>query len=208
VKGAAWGAALLVSALAFLPFLPTLGGQLLNWDDGINFVTNPGFRGLGRAQLRWMATTTLLGHWVPLTWLSLGVNYALGGFDPWGYHLVDLLLHTANAAVLYVIAKRLLAAAWAAAAPEPALIGGAAFAALLFALHPLRVESVAWITKRSDFLSGLFFLVAVWTYLRAERDESHNNLGVTLAQHGHSDEAPAARPPVDTSGRDTERARP
>ena len=79
VKGAAWGAALLVSALAILPFLPTLGGQFLNWDDGINFVTNPGFRGLGWAQLRWMATTTLLGHWVPLTWLSLGVNYALVG---------------------------------------------------------------------------------------------------------------------------------
>ena len=78
MKGAAWGAALLVSALAFLPFLSTLGGQFLNWDDGINFVTNPGFRGLGWAQLRWMATTTLLGHWIPFTWLSLGVNYVLG----------------------------------------------------------------------------------------------------------------------------------
>jgi protein O-mannosyl-transferase len=170
VKGAAWGAALLVSALAILPFLPTLEGQFLNWDDGINFVTNPGFRGLGWAQLRWMATTTLLGHWIPLTWLSLGVNYVLGGLDPWGYHLGNLLLHAANAAVLYVIAKRLLARAWAAAVPEPALIGGAAFAALLFAVHPLRVESVAWITERRDLLSGLFFLAAVWAYLRAVRD--------------------------------------
>jgi protein O-mannosyl-transferase len=170
VKGAAWGAALLVSALAILPFLPTLGGQFLNWDDGINFVTNPGFRGLGWAQLRWMATTTLLGHWIPVTWLSLGVNYVLGGLDPWGYHLGNLLLHAANAAVLYVIAKRLLARAWGAAVPEPALIGGAAFAALLFAVHPLRVESVAWITERRDLLSGLFFLAAVWAYLRAVSD--------------------------------------
>ena len=170
MKGAAWGAALLVSALAIPPFLPTLGGQFLNWDDGINFVTNPGFRGLGWVELRWMATTTLLGHWVPLTWLSLGVNYALGGLDPWGYHLGNLLLHAANAAVLYVIAKRLLAAAGGAAVPEPALIGGAAFAALLFAVHPLRVESVAWITERRDLLSGLFFLLAVWAYLRAVWD--------------------------------------
>ena len=170
MKGAAWGAALLVSALAILPFLPTLGGRFLNWDDGINFVTNPGFRGLGWAQLRWMATTTLLGHWIPLTWLSLGVNYALGGLDPLGYHLGNLLLHAANAAVLYVIAKRLLAAAWGAAVPEPALIGAAAFAALLFAVHPLRVESVAWITERRDLLSGLFFLAAVWAYLRAVWD--------------------------------------
>jgi len=170
VKGAAWGAALLVSALAFLPFLPALGGGFLNWDDGINFVTNSGFRGLGWAQLRWMATTTLLGHWVPLTWLSLGVNYALGGLDPWGYHLGNLLLHAANAAVFYVIAQRLLAAAWGAAAPARALVAGAAFAALLFAVHPLRVESVAWITERRDLLSGLFFLGAVWSYLRALRD--------------------------------------
>ncbi|MDP2701739.1 MAG: hypothetical protein Q8P98_06695 [Candidatus Rokubacteria bacterium] len=170
VKGAAWGAALLVSALAFLPFLPTLGGQFLNWDDGINFVTNPGFRGLGWAQLRWMATTTLLGHWVPLSWLSLGVNYALGGLDPWGYHLGNLLLHAANAVVFYVIAQRLLAAARGAAPPPAALIGGATFAALLFAVHPLRVESVAWITERRDLLSGLFFLLAVWAYLRAVWD--------------------------------------
>ena len=167
-KGAAWGAVLLVSALAILPFLPTLGGQFLNWDDGINFVINPGFRGLGWTQIRWMFTTTLLGHWVPLTWLSLGVNYALGGLDPWGYHLGNLLLHAANAALFYVIAQRLLAAAWEAAAP--ALIGGAVFAALLFDVYPLRVESVAWITERRDLLSGLFFLAAVWAYLRAVWD--------------------------------------
>ncbi len=170
MKGAAWGAALLVSALAILPFLPTLGGQFLNWDDGINFVTNPGFRGLGWAQLRWMATTTLLGHWVPLTWLSLGVNYALGGLNPWGYHLGNLLLHAANAALFYVVARRLLSAAWGPATPEPALVGGAVFAALIFAVHPLRVESVAWITERRDLLSGFFFLLAVWAYLRAVWD--------------------------------------
>jgi tetratricopeptide (TPR) repeat protein len=167
VKGASRGAVLLVSALAILPFLPTLGGQFLNWDDGINFVTNPGFRGLGWTQLRWMASTTLLGHWIPLTWLSLGVNYALGGLDPWGYHLGNLLLHSANAALFYVVARRLLSAAWDAAVPEAALTGGAIFAALIFAVHPLRVESVAWITERRDLLSGFFFLLAVWAYIRA-----------------------------------------
>ena len=167
MTGAAWGAALLVSALAFLAFLPTLDGQFLNWDDGINFVANSGFRGLGWPELRWMATTTLLGHWIPLTWLSLGVNYALGGLDPWGYHLGNLLLHAANVAVFYVIAQRLLAASWDAAAPAPALIGGAAFASLIFAVHPLRVESVAWVTERRDVLSGFFFLLAVLGYLKA-----------------------------------------
>lgn len=158
----------LIFAASAAPFLPTLRGEFLNWDDGINFLTNSGFRGLGWTQIRWMFTTTLLGHWVPLTWVSLGVNYALGGLDPWGYHLGNLLLHAANAAVFYVIAQRLLAAAWEAAAPV--LIGGAVFAALLFAVHPLRVESVAWITERRDLLSGLFFLAAVWAYLRAVWD--------------------------------------
>ena len=167
LKGASRGAALLVAALAVLPFLPSLNGQFLNWDDGINFVTNSGFRGLGWTQLHWMATTTLLGHWVPLTWLSLGVNYALGGLDPWGYHAGNVLLHSANAAVFYLVARRLLRAAWGAAVPEAALTGGALFAALIFAVHPLRVESVAWITERRDLLSGFFFLLAVWSYLRA-----------------------------------------
>jgi len=169
-RGIRWALPALIFAASAVPFLPTLRGEFLNWDDGINFLTNSGFRGLGWTQLRWMFTTTLLGHWVPLTWLSLGVNYALGGLDPWGYHLGNLLLHAANAAVFYVIAQRLLAAAWGAAAPAPALIVGAAFAALIFAVHPLRVESVAWITERRDLLSGLFFLVAVWGYLRAVWD--------------------------------------
>lgn len=157
----------LVVAASALAFLPTLGGEFLNWDDGINFVTNPGFRGLGPAQLRWMATTTLLGHWVPMTWLSLGINYALGGLDPWGYHFGNVLLHAAAAVVFYAVARRLLASAWGASAPARALDAGAVFAALLFALHPLRVESVAWITERRDLLSGLFFLTAAWAYLRA-----------------------------------------
>jgi tetratricopeptide (TPR) repeat protein len=167
VKGASWSAALLVAALAILAFLPALSGQFLNWDDDGNFLTNPGFRGLGWTQLRWMATTRLLGHWVPLTWFSLGVNYALGGLDPWGYHLGNLLLHAANAAVLYVIAKRLLAAGFSVGSAERAVAWGAAAAAAVFAVHPLRVESVAWVTERRDVLSGFFYLLAVLGYLKA-----------------------------------------
>ena len=147
MTGAAWGAALLVSALALLPFLPTLDGQFLNWDDGINFVTNPGFRGLGWPELRWMATSTLLGHWVPLTWLSLGINYALGGLDPWGYHLGNLLLHAANVAMFYVVARRSLAAAWDA--PAPALIGGAViFFGVIALLYRRTMTSVSRPTSR------------------------------------------------------------
>src|SRR5262245_61050542 len=88
--------------------------------------------------------------------------------DPGGYHLSNVLLHAANAIVFYLIALRLLSAARRPATPSDRLAWrlGAAFAALVFAVHPLRVESVAWITERRDVLSGLFALVAVWAYLR------------------------------------------
>jgi hypothetical protein len=174
-----------VGGLATLAFLPALDGGFLNWDDDENFLRNPAYRGLGRAELGWMFTTTLLGHWVPLSWLTLGLNHALGGMDPWGYHLGNLLVHGANTALLYLVALRLLAAAGTTTGAEvgrpgpggaPAtgptgwpVVLGAAAAALGWGLHPLRVESVAWITERRDVLSGLFYLLAVWAYLAGAR---------------------------------------
>ncbi len=151
-------------------FLPALQGQFLNWDDSVNFVANPHYRGLGWSHLRWMFTATLLGHYIPLTWMSLGLNYVLGGMNPWGYHLGNLLLHATNTTLVYWIARRLLAAAWSGGSQDgratPAICWSGACAALLFGIHPLRVESVAWITERRDVLCGLFFLLAVLAYLK------------------------------------------
>jgi protein O-mannosyl-transferase len=115
-----------------------------------------------------MWTTFLLGHWVPVTWMTLGLDYLVWEMDPGGYHLSNVLLHAANAAVFYLVALRLLRAATRPAAPGDLLAWrlGAAFAALFFAVHPLRAESVAWVTERRDVLSGLFILLALWAYLR------------------------------------------
>ncbi len=157
--------------VTFATFLSTLGGQFLDWDDHVNLVQNEGYRGLGWPQIRWAFTSTLMGHYIPLTWLTFSANYAAGGLDPWGYHLVNLLLHSANALVFYLVARRLLAAAQSggrqAGRDETVTLWGAAAAALIFAAHPLRVESVAWVTERRDVLSGLFFLLAVLAYLKA-----------------------------------------
>ncbi len=151
----------------FLAFTPALQNQFVDWDDVDNFTDNPSYRGLGWTQLRWMWTSALLGHYVPVTWMSLGTDYLVWGMDPVGYHLTSVLLHCAGAAVLALVARRLFAARGAADEDHPlARPLGAAFAALLFAVHPLRVESVAWITERRDVLSGLFFLLAIWAYLR------------------------------------------
>jgi protein O-mannosyl-transferase len=157
-----------VAVATFAAFAPSLLNQFVDWDDLENFATNPSYRGLGFAQLTWMWTTVLLGHWVPITWMTLGIDYLLWGLNPAGYHLTNVLLHAANAAVLYFVARRLLAAAVAPTRDDDALAGrlGAALTALLFALHPLRVESVAWATERRDVLSGFFFLVAILAYLR------------------------------------------
>jgi len=156
-----------VFAVTALTFLPVLDGQFLNWDDEENFLRNEGFRGLGLPQLRWMFSTSLMGHYIPLTWLSLGVNYAVGGMRPRGYLAGNVLLHATAAVLAFLVARRLLAAALGGRAPGYTVEWGAAFAALVFAVHPLRVESVAWITERRDVLSGVWYLLAVWAWLRA-----------------------------------------
>lgn len=156
-----------VAAASFLAFLPALQAGFVNWDDPSNFLSNHGYRGLGPAQLRWMFTTPLLGHYIPLTWLTFGLNYALGGMDPWGYHLGNLLLHAGNVALFYLVARRLLAAGFGVeAGGEPAIACGAAVSALVFGVHPLRAESVAWITERRDVLCAWFYLLAVLAYMR------------------------------------------
>lgn len=159
----------LVGLVTLLVFLPALGNQFVNWDDEVNLVSNPHFRGLGWVQLRWMFGNTLGGHYIPMTWLSFGLDYVLWGMRPAGYHATSVVLHAANAILFYFVARRLLRAA--VQADPRSLTLGATAAALLFSLHPLRVESVAWATERRDVLMGFFALLCVVAYLRAiDRD--------------------------------------
>jgi len=158
---------LIVFAATALAFLPALAGGFIDWDEGSLLVRNPWYRGLGPANLAWMFSTTRMGHWMPLNWISFGFDYVIWGMNPLGYHLTNLVLHAAAAAVFYVVARRVLRAALSDRPPVDGwLRAGALVAALAFALHPLRVESVAWITERRDVLSGLFYLLTIWMYLR------------------------------------------
>src|SRR5262249_18244679 len=111
--------------------------------------------------------TVRMGHWMPLNWLSFGLDYVVWGMNPLGYHLTNVALHAAAAAVLYVVAKRVLRVALSARPlGDGWLRAGALVAALAFGLHPLRVEWVAWITERRAALSGFFSLLTIWAYLR------------------------------------------
>jgi Flp pilus assembly protein TadD len=167
----AWLMPLLVFGSALVTvvvFGPSLHHGFTDWDDPINFLDNPYYRGLGWRQLHWMLTANLMGHWIPVSWLTLGADYAIWGMNPFGYHLTNLLWHAANTVLFYLVAARLLGLAMPAASPVMRGLGGAA-AALFFSIHPLRVESVVWITERRDLTSGFFFLLAVLSYLEAHR---------------------------------------
>lgn len=149
----------LVVASTITAFSPALEAGFVNWDDESNLLLNAHWRGLGWAQWRWAFSTVLNGHYHPLTWLSYGLDFALWGLRPAGYHLTNVLLHALNAALLFAIARRLFL-------PHRDAALGAAAAALLFALHPLRAESVAWVSERRDVLSGAFYLGTVLLYLQ------------------------------------------
>lgn len=157
----------LVFTAAFAAFLPAVGGAFLNWDDVENLVANPHYRGLGPAELTWIFTAVHMGHYIPVTWLTFALDHAVWGMDPAGYHLTSIVFHAVNAVLVYLVALRLLTFASGEAGLPIRL--GAALAALLWGLHPLRVESVAWITERRDVVSGCFALLAVLAYLMAAR---------------------------------------
>ena len=180
----AWRAAPLALALVTaVVFAPVLRAGFVDWDDPINFLENPYYRGLGWRQLRWMLTANVMGHWIPVTWLTLGADFAVWGMNPFGYHLTNLLLHTASAVLFYLVSRRLLGLAMPAASPG-ILSLGAAVASLYFAVHPLRVESVAWITERRDLTSGLFFLLTILAYLKAHERPPAVRAGFRLAALG------------------------
>src|SRR5881275_1639314 len=126
-----------VALLTFVVLSPALRNGFVEWDDQINLTNNEDYRGLGSAQLKYFFTTTLMGHYIPLTWLTFGLDYVLWGMTPLGYHFTNLVLHAANAVLFYWVAKRLLYAARPATS-ETTLRAGAAVAALFFAIHPLR----------------------------------------------------------------------
>ncbi len=158
-----------IALLTVAAFFSVLQNDFVNWDDRSNLFENPNYRGLGWSQIRWMFTTFHMTLYRPLTWLTLGFDYIVWGMDPFGYHLTSLLFHAANAILFYFVALRLLLLTMAS--PEETVQlshrAAAGFAALLFSLHPLRVEAVAWASARNDLVSAFFFLATLLLYLKA-----------------------------------------
>lgn len=156
-----------IALLAIAAFIPALSNDFVDWDDRVNFVLNPNFRGLGWPQLKWMWTSNLMARYIPVTWMTFGLDYTLWGMEPFGYHLTNIVLHAANAVLFYFLSIAILRLTMPKSAVTIPM--GALFAALFFAVHPLRAESVAWVTERRDEVSGFFYLLAILAHLRAAR---------------------------------------
>lgn len=176
----------LVAVAVFVSFLPTLWNGFTNWDDKVNFLENYSYRGLGPANLKWMFTTFLMGHWHPITWVTLGFDYVVWGMNPLGYHLTSLLIHALSAVLLFAAIRALLRLAGQEPTPLAAAVG-----ALAYAIHPLRVESVVWVTERRDVMCGLFVLLSLLAYLKGIDEEAQCRPGtrwllLSLAAFGTS----------------------
>ncbi len=161
-SGPKWGQvirnpALISSLLAVVTvtvFAPVGTCGYLHYDDADYITSNPQvLAGLTISGVRWAFTTGHAGNWHPLTWLSHMLDVQLFGPGPAGVHLVNLAFHTVNTVLLFWVLRRMTGALWRSA-----------LVAVLFALHPLHVESVAWVAERKDVLSGLFFMITLWAY--------------------------------------------
>ena len=157
----------LIPFCVLLAFWPTIHADFISWDDDANFLNNPHFRGLSWQNLRWMFTTVHMSNYQPLSWLLTGLGYSIWGMKPLGYHATSLALHGLNSVLFYLLAARLLRLAARGRRNEAAVPFAAAFAALLFALHPLRVESVAWLSGQHDLQAAAFYLLALLCYMKA-----------------------------------------
>jgi tetratricopeptide (TPR) repeat protein len=145
---------LLVSTLAV--YWPVQGHDFVNLDDNLYVTDNRHVQaGLTWEGIVWAFSSSQASNWHPLTWLSHMLDCELFGLDPQGHHLTSSLLHAANSILLFLLFSRMTGALWRSA-----------FVAALFALHPLHVESVAWISERKDVLSTFFWILTMWSYVR------------------------------------------
>ncbi len=167
-----WFWALVPALMTFLFYLPVTRHDFVIWDDQVFIFDNPHIRAIGLTFFQWIWSTSQTGNWIPLTWISLALDYQIAGFHPWVYHIHNLFLHALNTTLVFFLSFRVLESAQKQIHDnDPGLRSGfplvpAAFlSALLFGLHPLHVESVAWAAERRDVLCAFFYLGSLLLYV-------------------------------------------
>lgn len=147
---------LFLALVSLMAYWEVRNNEFINLDDDLYVTENPNVRkGLTSEGIVWSFTSTHKGHWHPMTWLSHMLDCNLYGLNPSGHHITNLFFHIANSLLLFLMLHRVAGAPWRSG-----------FVAALFAIHPLHVESVAWVAERKDVLSAFFWMLAIWTYVR------------------------------------------
>jgi Flp pilus assembly protein TadD len=152
-----WLLAALLALVTVALYWPALHCDFVNYDDNVYVTENPHVQGGSSwTTTKWaFSNTQQAAYWAPMLWLSHELACQLFNLNPWGHHLINVLLHAANTALVFLLFRRLTGATWRSF-----------LMAALFGWHPLRVESVAWITERKDVLSAFFGLLALIAYVR------------------------------------------
>ena len=157
-----------IFVVTFLAFIPALSAGFVNWDDPDYVNNNILIKDF--SHLSALITTPLQGNYHPLTMLSLAINYSISGLDAWSYHLFNILFHLLNCFLVFRLALLL----------SNKNIVIAFTTAVLFGVHPMHVESVAWISERKDVLYSLFFLAGLVSYTKYVDTGSKKQYGVTI----------------------------
>ena len=161
---------LLLVTATLAVYWPATRCDFINYDDPDYFTANPHvLSGLNGANVLWAFTTGFASNWHPLTWLSLMLDAQISGKNPFLPHLTNLIFHALDAALLFLLLRKLTGALWRSA-----------LVAAMFALHPLHVESVAWVSERKDVLSTFFALLALLSYARYAKENHRRSFGFAL----------------------------
>ncbi len=147
-------------------YWPVQSFDFVNFDDDVYVTDNRQVQdGLSMQGLKWSFTTFHAGNWHPLTWISHMADFEVYGFNAGGHHWTSVLIHTASALLLFLVLSVMTHSLWASA-----------LVAALFAIHPLHVESVAWVAERKDVLSGFFWILTMGAYAHYVKASHHQTL--------------------------------
>jgi protein O-mannosyl-transferase len=182
-----------IAVLTFAIYLPSLQNEFIFWDDDLYIFENPFIRSFGIDFLRWAFFDFHAGNWHPLTWISHAIDYSIWGLNPMGHHLTSNIIHAVNTLLVVLLVARFMEARSKSPSPSPSPLKGegytvsptlrggddgegephkrgvliaAATTGILFGIHPLHVESVAWVSERKDLLCAMFFLLSIMMYLK------------------------------------------
>lgn len=161
-------AILIILVFTFIAYIPSLKAGFVNWDDPDYVSNNPMLKNI--SNLKMLFTRPIQGNYHPLTVISLAINYSISGMDAWSYHLFNLIFHLVNCYLVFKLAMIL--------SRNNVII--AVTTSLLFGIHPMHVESVAWVSERKDVLYSLFFLAGLISYTKYIDGGSRKQYGLTI----------------------------